>query len=115
MKVSKIEDFVRISTAHSAICAKQLVLIERDTMRGAFIRQTWKCPCCKVELHLDNCDMIKSSEVAEGASHSRKQPDFNLRILKGALLSGINITKMQEFVEGHKGIKIARMNNLRLQ
>jgi len=94
MKVSNMEDFIRLSTAHSAKCGKQLVLQRRDTNLGAMIRETWKCPCCEAELSFSNCDKVRSDEVAQGASHSRNQPDFNIRMIKGAQLVGINTTKL---------------------
>ena len=62
-----------------------------------------------------NCDMIRSSEVADGAMYSRSQPDFNLRIVKGTQLTGINRTKLLEFMQGEMGIKIATDTNLRRQ
>ena len=62
-----------------------------------------------------NCDMIRSSEVAGGAAYSQSQPDFNLRIIKGNQLTGINTTKLMEFMQGEMGIKIASDGNLRQQ
>lgn len=115
MKMSNMEDFIRAATAHSATCGKQLVLIERDTKMGSYVHETWKCPCCKSELYFDNCDMVRSSVVAQGASYCRKQPDLNLRIAKGAKLAGINVQKIIEFLEGHMGVKIPRDHNLRKQ
>ena len=47
---------------------------------------------------MDNCDMIRYSEVAHG---------FNLCIVKCTQLTGINTTKLLEFMEGELGIKIA--------
>lgn len=113
MTVSKMEDFIRLSTRHAAKCGKELVLVERDTKRGCFIRETWKCPCCGNGLTFDNCDMVRSEEVAMGASHSRSQPDFNLRIIKGARLVGVNVKQLQEFLEGEMGIKIPTDKNIR--
>ena len=85
MRVSKMDDFIRLATAHSARCGKQLVLAKRETQtRGTLLRETWKCPCCAAELLLENCNMVKSTAVAQGASHSRRQPKFNLQILLGA-------------------------------
>ena len=115
MCASKMEDFIRLATAHSATCGKQLVLVERNTNNGAHVQHTWKCPCCGDELTMSNCDMVRSSEVALGASYSRSQPDFNLRIPKGARLVGINVEKVEEFMSGHMGIKIPNDNNLRKQ
>jgi len=115
MKISNMEDFIRLSTAHAAKCGRALVLIERDRSQGAYVVETWQCPCCNGELKLTNCNKIKSKEVARGAAYSRKQPDFNLRILEGAELSGVNVLKLQEFLSGQLGIKIAADNNLRKQ
>ena len=115
MKVSKMENFIRLSTNHSAKCGSQLVLIDRDMNYGAFVRQVYKCPACCEELVLENCDKVKSTAVAEGASHSRHQPDFNLRMLKGADLAGVNTQKLAEFLHGELGIKIAAEHNLRKQ
>jgi len=64
---------------------------------------------------MENCDMIRSPEVAEGAVFSRSQSDFNLRLVKGTQLTGINTTKLIEFMQGELGIKIASDRNLRQQ
>ena len=79
------------------------------------IRETWKCPCCEAELSFSNCNEVRSDEVAQGASHSRSQPDFNLRLIKGSIEVGINTTKLQELVTEQLGIKIANEANLRKQ
>ena len=115
MKASLMEDFIRLSTAHSALCCRQLVLKERKFIGGTGIRWVWKCPVCEEEITHNNCEMIRSKEVAQGAAYSRMQPDFNLRMVKGASLTGINTTKLQEFVEGEMGIRIASDANLRKQ
>ena len=115
MNVKRMEDFVRTATAHSAKCGKQLVLAQRDTSIGSYVQHTWKCPCCQEELSMENCEKVRSKEVAVGAKYSKHQPDFNLRAVKGARLSGINVTKLQEFMEGHMGIKLPTDNNLRKQ
>ena len=44
--------------------------------------------------------MIRSPEVTEGAAYSRSQPDFNLRLVEGTQLTGINTTKLLEFMQG---------------
>ena len=113
MSLSKIEDFIRVSTEHAAKCGKQLVLVDRSTNIGSYVRQTWKCPCCGEELRLANCDMVRSNTVAEGDAYSRKQPDLNMRIINGAALSGINLTKVQELMSLFLGIKIANDRNMR--
>ena len=59
--------------------------------------------------------MICSLEVAEGAAFSRSQPDFNLRLVKGTQLTGMNTMKLIEFMQGELGIKIATDRNLRQQ
>lgn len=64
---------------------------------------------------MDNCDMVRSPKVAQGASYSRLQPDFNLRLVKGTQLTGIHTTKPLEFMEGELGIKITSDRNLRQQ
>ena len=64
---------------------------------------------------MDNCDMARSAEVAQGAAYSRLQPDFSLCIVKGTQLTGINTTKLLEFMEGELRIKIASDRNLRQQ
>ena len=87
MSLSRMEKFIRIATLHSARCGKQLVLIRRDVNCGSKVHHLWKCPCCSHELSMNNCDMVRSSEVAEGAAFSRLQPDFNLRIVKGTQLT----------------------------
>ena len=115
MSLSRMEDFIWISTSHAAVCGKQLVLIKRDTSNGAMIEQVWKCPSCTMELSLTKCGMIKSSDVAQGKGFSRSQPDFNLRLVKGIPLTGINTTKIIEFMSGEMGVKIAHVNNLRGQ
>ena len=115
MSFSRMENFIRVATSHSARCGKQLVLIRRDVNCGAKVHHVWKCPCCSHELSMNNCDMVRSSELAEGAAYSRLQPDLNLRIVKGSQLTGINTTKLVEFMEGEMGIKIASIRNLRQQ
>ena len=115
MSTPKMEDFIRLATAHSAKCGKQLVLIERNTNNGAYVQHTWKCPCCGDELCMSNCEKVRSSEVAMGAAYSKRQPDFNLRIPKAARLVGINVEKVEEFMMSHMGIKIANDKNLRQQ
>jgi hypothetical protein len=54
------------------------------------------CSVFNAGLELENCDMVRSEAVADGAAYSRKQPNFNLRIVKGAALVGLNTTKLQE-------------------
>ena len=115
MSLSRLEDFIRLTTGHAAGCGHQLVLTKRDMTQGAMIEHVWKCPCCKIELILNNCGMVRSSDVAQGHSHSRVQPDFSLRLVKGIQLTGINTTKIMEFMRGEMGIKIAHENNLRHQ
>ena len=66
-------------------------------------------------LPMQNCGMCKSSDVAQGAAYSREQPDFNLRLVKGIQLTGINTTKLMEFMRGEMIIKIAAEKNLRNQ
>ena len=56
---------------------------------------------------------MKTDEVAEGSSHSRQQPYINVAIAKKAKLTGINMMKLAEFLEGHLGIRIATERNLR--
>jgi len=68
-----------------------------------------------MELSKQNCDMIKLSDVAQGAADSCKQPDFNLRLVKVIQLMGINTTKLTEFMHGEMGIKIANGTNLHSQ
>ena len=100
MELSNMEVFIWLSTAHLAQYGKQLILIKRDTSWGAFVQHTWKCPRCGEELRLDDCDKVQSQEVAQGAAHSCHQLDFNLRIISGASIVGINTTKVQEFLGG---------------
>jgi hypothetical protein len=112
MSFVRLENFIWPATAHSSKCGKQLVLRSRQLDFGAKVQHLWKCPCCSAKLCMVNCDMIRSSEVAEGAAYSRSQPDFNLRIVKGAQLTGINTKKVLEFMQGEMGIKIASDRNL---
>ena len=56
MAVPNLEDFIRLSTAHSARCGFELQLTKRDTKFGAYMDETWKCPVCQEELHLKSCD-----------------------------------------------------------
>ena len=113
MQGSKLDEFIRLSTAHSAVCGRQLMLIDRDTSCGCLLKQTWKCPSCNEEIVFQNCDMVRSTAIAEGTTRSRAQPDFNLRIVKGAALTGINLTKLEELLRGEMGIKIPHYRNLR--
>jgi hypothetical protein len=43
------------------------------------------------------------------------QPDFNLRIVAGAALSGINVTKLRELLQGTMGVKLPTVKNIRTQ
>jgi len=115
MKVSKLEDFIKLSTAHAAQCGYQLAHLSREMNCGAYIRQVYKCTGCGKELVLENCDKVKSIEVADGASHSRHQPDFNLRMVTEAVAVGINTQKLEEFMTGGFGIQIPHDHNLRKQ
>ena len=112
MSVSNMEDFIRESTAHAALCAKQLVLVDHDLSIGAFMRQKWQCPCCGDMIVFDNCDFVKSEVCARGRKYSRSQPDLNIRLATGATLSGVNLTKLQELIFGHMAIKIAADKNI---
>jgi hypothetical protein len=112
---SKLEDFVRQSTSHASKCGQQLMLIERNTHQGCFLQQTWICPRCNEELLFENCDSVRSRSIAQGAAFSRMQPDFNLRIVAGAALSGINVTKLRELLQGTMGVKLPTVKNIRTQ
>jgi hypothetical protein len=68
---------------------------------------------CGEDLTFTNQEIVKTDEVAEGSSHSRQQPYINVVIAKGAKLTGINMMKLAEFLEGHLGIRIATERNLR--
>jgi hypothetical protein len=116
LKTSKMDNFIRESTHHSAKCGKRLVLIERNTThQGTMVDEVWKCPCCEAKLSFHNQNMVKSTEFAQDTSYSRIQPEFNLRIAEGAKLEGINLTKLQGFLSGHMGINIPTERNLRKQ
>ena len=115
MSVDKMEDFITASTSHAAQCGKPLVLKDRQTSRGCYLREIWECPMCLATLEFVNCDWVRSKEKAQGAGHSRRQPDFNLRAVKGAKLVGINIGKLHEFMEGQLGVQMPRLKNLRRQ
>lgn len=115
MQGNKLEDFIRLSSLHAATCGSQLKLVERVSNFGCYLKQVWRCSVCNAGLELENCDMVRSEAVADGAAYSRKQPDFNLRIVKGAALVGINTTKLQEFLEGQMGIQTPTERNLRTQ
>ena len=97
MSVSKMEEFIRTSSAHSAWCSMQLELIRHDMKKGSYWEEVWKCPYCSEELRLQSCDMVKTGEVAQGAAYSRCQPEFNTRMVKGASVTGINIQKAGEY------------------
>ena len=116
MSLPKMEDFIRLATKHAARCGEELVLIDRDMTCGAYVKETWKCPCCEKEIQLANCDMVRSDVVAEGAAYSRSQPEVNLRIAATAgLLTGTNLQKVQEIITGQLGVKVATDKNLRKQ
>lgn len=112
MSVSRMEDFVRLSTNHAAGCGEQLVLVERDTTQGAYVKQTWKCPRCGDELSCANCDMVKTRTVAPGRKYSRPQPEFNVRVAKAGNLVGVNLSKLGKAFTGEIGIKIPARRNL---
>ena len=115
LSLSRMENFIRLSTAHAANCGKQLVHIKRDTLYGAMIQHVWKCPCCLTELSMHICSMIKSSDITQVRALSCEKPGFNLRMAKGIQLTGINTTKLIKFMHGEMGIKISHANNLQNQ
>ena len=115
MTVSKMENFIRSSTAHTAKCGGQLVLIKRDTSKGAYMRHIWKCRRCGGEFEQQNCDMVRSKEVARGAAYSMQQPDFNLRLVTASTLTGVNLQQVSEFMTGQMAVKIAADGNMRKQ
>ena len=115
MSFTRLENFIHFATGHSAQCGKQRVLLRRELKDDAKVHHVWKCPCCCAELLMENCDMIRSPEVAQGAAYSRSQPDFNLWLVKCTQLTGINTTKLLEFMQGELGINIASNRNLHQQ
>ena len=114
MAVPNLEDFIRMSTAHSAQCGFELKLIQRDTKCGAYMDETWKCPVCLEELHLRSFEWVRTGEVAQGAAFSRKQPDINIRMIKATALSGIGPEKAQEY-NAQLGIKSPNDSSWRTQ
>jgi len=114
MSVEKMDNFIREIASHAAQCGMAPVLVERKThYRGTMLYELWRCPCCGKELPFTNQTLVKTDEVADGAKFSRLQPYINVAIAKGAKLTGINMMKLAEFLEGHLGIRIATENNLR--
>ena len=83
MPFVRLENFIRFATVHSSKCGKQLVPRNGQLDFDAKVQHLWKCPCCSAKLYMVYCDMIRSSEAADGAAYSQSQPDFNLRIAKG--------------------------------
>jgi len=115
MVVDRMEDFVRKSTGHAALCGMPLVLSKRKThYRGTMLSEVWQCPSCGAELVLDNQGTVKSNDVAQGATHSRYQPRINLELVKGAKLEGINMAQLEGLFTS-MGIYIGSDRNLRLQ
>ena len=115
MVVDRMEDFIRKSTGHAALCGMPLVLSNRKThYRGTMLSEVWNCLCCGAELVLDNRGTVKSSDVAQGATHSRYQPRINLELVKGAKLEGINMAQLSGLFTS-MGIYIGSDRNLRLQ
>ena len=76
--------------------------------------KTQKYPVCQEELHFKSCEWVKTEEVAQGASHSRKQPDVNIRMVKAAALSGIGPQKAQEY-NSQLGLKCSSDQSWRTQ
>lgn len=115
MVVDRMEDFVRKSTGHAALCGMPLVLSKRKMhYRGTMLSEVWQCPSCGAELLLDNQGTVKSNDVAQGATHSRYQPRINLELVKGAKLEGINMAQLEGLFTS-MGIYIGSDRNLRLQ
>ena len=85
---------------------KHLVLKERDTSKVAMVINAWTCSCCTAKVKFSNCEKVRTSEVADGALHSWSKPDFNIQIMKGAILVGINSTNMLVSLYGQLRIKI---------
>ena len=78
------------------------------------LSEVWQCPSCGAELVLGNQGNVKSSDVAQGATHSRYQPRINLELVKGAKLEGINMAQLEGLFTS-MGIYIGSDRNLRLQ
>ena len=110
-----MENFIRSSTAHTAKCGGHLVLIKRDTSKGAYMRHIWKCRRCGGEFEQQNCDMVRSTDVARGCTYSMQQPDFNLRLVTASTLTGVNLRQVSEFMTGQMAVKIAADMNMRKQ
>ena len=69
--VKKLDDFICLSTAHAALYGMPLVLVGRkNNYWGTMLHKVWKCPCCCTELTLVNQGMVRSKDVAHGATHS---------------------------------------------
>ena len=66
ISVPKLEAFIQEATTHAAQCGAALELKKRDNNRGAYVEETWRCPCCAGDVTLQNCDRVKTNEVAEG-------------------------------------------------
>ena len=115
MKVSNMEDFLFLSTDHSGQRVKKLVLIKRDTRRGALMKQIWMCPTCAAELVFEICDMVRSIEAAQGNKKSMPQLDFNLPVIAGAVLTGINTQQVQKYMTGQLGVNMSTDRNVRVQ
>jgi hypothetical protein len=112
MSVKRMDSFICEIASHAVQCGMAPVLVERKThYRGTMLYERWRCPCCGKDLKFTNQELVKTDQVAEGATHSRQQPSINVAIAKGA--TGINMAKLAEFLEGHLGIRIATENNLR--
>lgn len=111
MQCSRMDDFIELVSEHSAKCGHKITLIERCTKRGAFVKEVWKCHGCHEQLKLTNCRLIKTAVVDRERTHSRKQPEINLRIAK-AFTVGINMTKTKNFLSTQLGIKMSNKISL---
>ena len=111
----RMEDFVQKSTGHTALCGLPLVFSNRKMhYKGTMLSEIWKCPCCGVELVLDNQGTVKSGDDAQGTMLSRYQPRINLELVKRAKLEGINMAQLEGLFSS-MWIYIGRYCSLRLQ
>lgn len=103
--------FIHKVSCHAAQCGSPAHLETVDKRYGASIIEHWKCPKCTELFELRNCNWVKTDVVEPGRKYSMPQPEINLRIIKGGHPLGINLEKVEKFMMGTLGVKIANYRN----
>jgi len=108
--ITELNSFLEEMVDHAAACGKTIEHVNTDFSMGAGITMTYKCACSEVFVH-KNCKWSKSGIVEEGRHHERSSPELNRRIVKAARETGINLSKVIEFL-ACIGVKTSDYRNI---